>query len=120
MPPKVMKQVRLEDFDFMKFALMVIGPGLDPSIRPAKRIRTTHHASSRVKTLTDHDVDNYTIFDVIMPLPGRDVAYPSGTLGEKYREYLRMDGLDPDNFTRKQRLVNLVPEWHCKLISFPL
>ena len=38
-----------------------------------------------------------------MPLPGTDVAYPGGTLGEKYREFLRVDGLDPENFTRKQR-----------------
>ena len=45
----------------------------------------------------------YSIFDVIMPLPGTDVAYPGGTLGEKYREFLRVDGLDPENFTRKQR-----------------
>ena len=32
-----------------------------------------------------------------MPLPGKDVAFPGGTLGERYREFLRMDGLDPDN-----------------------
>jgi len=38
-----------------------------------------------------------------MPLPGTDVAYPGGTLGEKYRQFLRMDGLDPDNWVRKQR-----------------
>lgn len=38
-----------------------------------------------------------------MPLPGRDVAYPGGKLGERYREFLRVDGLDPDNFVRKQR-----------------
>jgi tRNA pseudouridine13 synthase len=56
-----------------------------------------------VRTLTEDDVDNYTIFDVIMPLPGTDVAYPGGKLGERYREFLRMDGLDPDNFVRKQR-----------------
>lgn len=57
----------------------------------------------RIKTLTEEDLDKYTIFDVIMPLPGTDVAYPGGPLGEKYREYLRMDGLDPENFVRKQR-----------------
>lgn len=59
----------------------------------------------RVKTLTEEDLDKYTIFDVIMPLPGTDVAYPGGQLGDRYREFLRMDGLDPDNFVRKQRYV---------------
>ena len=57
----------------------------------------------RAKTLTAEDLGNYSVFDVVMPLPGRDVAYPGGPLGERYREFLRVDGLDPDNFTRKQK-----------------
>ena len=57
----------------------------------------------RVRTLTEDDLHRYTIFDVIMPLPGTDVAYPGGALGEKFRQFLRMDGLDPDNWVRKQR-----------------
>jgi tRNA pseudouridine13 synthase len=57
----------------------------------------------RIKTLTEDELDRYTIFDVIMPLPGTDVAYPGGPLGERYREYLRMDGLDPENWVRKQK-----------------
>jgi tRNA pseudouridine13 synthase len=56
-----------------------------------------------VKILTADDVDSYSIFDVIVPLPGRDVAYPGGELGGKYRQFLILDGLDPDNFDRKQR-----------------
>ncbi|KAF8529043.1 tRNA pseudouridine synthase D [Hysterangium stoloniferum] len=57
----------------------------------------------RIKVLGPDDLQDYTIFDVIMPLPGTDVAYPEGPLGEKYREFMRLDGLDPDNFQRKQR-----------------
>ncbi|KAJ8086756.1 multisubstrate pseudouridine synthase 7 [Marasmius tenuissimus] len=57
----------------------------------------------RIKTLTEEDLKNYTIFDVIMPLPGTDVAYPGGKLGERYKEFLEMDGLDPNNFVRKQK-----------------
>ena len=56
-----------------------------------------------MKTLTTDDAHKYSIFDVIMPLPGRDVEYPGGPLGERYREFLKRDGLDPDNFIRKQR-----------------
>ena len=40
-----------------------------------------------------------------MPLPGRDVSFPGGKLGERYREFLIADGLDPDNFIRKQKYV---------------
>jgi tRNA pseudouridine13 synthase len=56
-----------------------------------------------VKTLTEEDVDKYSIFDVVMPLPGNDVAFPEGELGKKYREYLLRDGLNPDNFQRPQK-----------------
>lgn len=38
-----------------------------------------------------------------MPLPGKDVAYPGGVLGERYREFLKLDGLDPDNFSSKHK-----------------
>jgi tRNA pseudouridine13 synthase len=61
------------------------------------------YRAPRVRSLTEEDLHKFTIFDVIMPLPGTDVAYPGGKLGEKYREFLRMDGLDPENFVRKQR-----------------
>jgi tRNA pseudouridine13 synthase len=58
-----------------------------------------------VKTLATEDLDKYTIFDVIMPLPGRDVDYPGGALGERYQELIRTDGLDPSNWTRPQKFV---------------
>ncbi|KAI0796737.1 pseudouridine synthase [Abortiporus biennis] len=61
----------------------------------------------KTKVLTEADLDKYTIFDVIMPLPGRDVAFPGGALGEKYRAFLVTDGLDPDNFERKQKEYSL-------------
>ncbi|OCB90878.1 tRNA pseudouridine synthase D [Sanghuangporus baumii] len=72
----------------------------------------------RVKTLTEEDVDKYTIFDVIMPLPGKDVAYPGGALGERYRDFLRMDGLDPDNLSSKHKDYNLTGTYR-KIILKP-
>ncbi|KAL5487840.1 PUS7 [Sanghuangporus weigelae] len=72
----------------------------------------------RVKTLTEEDVDKYTIFDVLMPLPGKDVAYPGGALGERYRDFLRMDGLDPDNLSSKHKDYNLTGTYR-KIILKP-
>ncbi|EJD01227.1 tRNA pseudouridine synthase D [Fomitiporia mediterranea MF3/22] len=72
----------------------------------------------QVKTLSEEDVDKYTIFDVIMPLPGKDVAYPGGALGERYREFLKMDGLDPDNFSSKHKDYNLTGAYR-KIILKP-
>lgn len=70
-----------------------------PGGRPAKKI----WVAPKVKTLAEEDLNKYTIFDVIMPLPGIDVAFPGGKLGDRYREFLTTDGLDPNNFHRKQR-----------------
>lgn len=80
--------------------------------------RTKSWNSPRVQTLTEDDLDKYSIFDVIMPLPGTDVAYPGGKLGERYREYLKLDGLDPDNFVRKQKEYTLGGSYR-KILQLP-
>jgi tRNA pseudouridine13 synthase len=76
--------------------------GADDNVATSKKSRKPYQPP-KVVTLTESNVNNYNIFDVVMPLPGTDVAYPGGELGERYRNFLRMDGLDPDNFVRKQR-----------------
>ncbi|ESK96111.1 pseudouridine synthase [Moniliophthora roreri MCA 2997] len=78
-------------------------PNEQISNRQRKKQSRKPWSPPRVKTLTDEDLGNYSIFDVIMPLPGTDVAYPGGELGERYKEFLEMDGLDPNNFVRKQK-----------------
>lgn len=75
----------------------------DPSSSRSRKRSRKPWVAPRIKTLTEEDLGKYTIFDVIMPLPGTDVAYPGGALGERYRDFLRMDGLDPENFVRKQK-----------------
>lgn len=99
----------VEDDDVEEFGryLFYIYPGrptaeLCLNMSGSSKSRKPYRAP-RVRSLTEENLHKYTIFDVIMPLPGTDVAYPGGKLGEKYREFLRMDGLDPDNFVRKQR-----------------
>ncbi|KAJ3789478.1 pseudouridine synthase [Lentinula aff. detonsa] len=73
------------------------------SNRARKKLSRKPWSPPQVKTLTEEVLDKYTMLDVIMPLPGTDVAYPGGQLGDRYREFLKMDGLDPDNFVRKQK-----------------
>ncbi|CAE6473498.1 unnamed protein product [Rhizoctonia solani] len=60
-------------------------------------------APRKVKILVEEDLPRYSMFDIVMPLPGTDVAYPGGELGNMYREFLRLDGLDPDDFKHKQK-----------------
>uniref|UniRef100_UPI00402BBB46 pseudouridylate synthase 7 homolog n=1 Tax=Arvicanthis niloticus TaxID=61156 RepID=UPI00402BBB46 len=47
--------------------------------------------------IEDGDVNNYSIHDVVMPLPGFDVIYPKHKISEAYREMLAADNLDIDN-----------------------
>ena len=82
-------------------------PGGTPANKPSKRSRKPWEAP-RVKVLTEANIDQYSIFDVIMPLPGRDVSFPGSSLGERYKEFLKVDGLDPENFERKQKCVLVV------------
>jgi tRNA pseudouridine13 synthase len=56
-----------------------------------------------VKVLTEIDTSTFSIFDVVMPLPGKDVEMPGGPIGKLYREFLVKDGLDPDKYDRKQK-----------------
>lgn len=45
----------------------------------------------------------FTIHDVVLPLPGHDVVYPDNQLKDYYRQIMANDGLDIDNMRRKVR-----------------
>jgi tRNA pseudouridine13 synthase len=78
-----------------------------PVDESTKGWRPSHQTSSSqdVKQLSEEDISNYTIHDVIMPLPGWNIDYPAGDIGELYTKILHADGLDPKNMRRDQRYV---------------
>uniref|UniRef100_A0A8D3A302 Pseudouridylate synthase 7 homolog n=1 Tax=Scophthalmus maximus TaxID=52904 RepID=A0A8D3A302_SCOMX len=51
--------------------------------------------------LTAEEAESRSIHDIVMPLPGYDVIYPTHHVGEGYRELLTADGLDLDNMRHK-------------------
>ncbi|KAM4619370.1 LOW QUALITY PROTEIN: pseudouridylate synthase 7 homolog [Polymixia lowei] len=51
--------------------------------------------------LSAEEAENHSIHDIVMPLPGFDVIYPSHHVGKGYREMLTVDGLDIDNMRHK-------------------
>ncbi|EPQ05659.1 Pseudouridylate synthase 7 like protein [Myotis brandtii] len=53
--------------------------------------------------IEEEDVNNYSIHDVVMPLPGFDVIYPKHKISDSYREMLTADNLDIDNMRHKIR-----------------
>ena len=57
-----------------------------------------HQALQRVKVLTEADVGNYSINDVLIPIAGSEVHYPEGGwMEQRYREMLAEDGLEPSD-----------------------
>lgn len=61
-----------------------------------------------VKVLsTPEECANYTIHDVVLPLPGHSVEYPKNAMFDKYKEMMAKDGLDPLDMRRKVKYVQL-------------
>ncbi|XP_059916356.1 pseudouridylate synthase 7 homolog [Gadus macrocephalus] len=51
--------------------------------------------------LSAEEAKGLSIHDIVMPLPGYDVIYPSHHVGKGYREMLTADGLDIDTMRHK-------------------
>ncbi|CAJ0912526.1 5384_t:CDS:2, partial [Entrophospora sp. SA101] len=54
----------------------------------------------KVKILKKEDLSNYTINDVVLPLPGYSVIYPDNIIFDKYKELMYRDKLDPRSMRR--------------------
>ncbi|WWD22862.1 hypothetical protein CI109_107357 [Kwoniella shandongensis] len=85
--------------------------------KPIRKWQTS--SSPDVKQLIEEDLPNYSIFDVVVPLPGFDVEYPGGAIGELYEKMLKADGLDPHRMRREQREYSL-PGSYRRMVSRPL
>lgn len=63
----------------------------------------------------------YTVFDVVLPLPGFDVVYPENEMTEFYKRFMGSEqggGLDPFDMRRKWKDVSLSGSYR-KLLSRP-
>lgn len=75
----------------------------------------------RVRSLSPDEASSgrYTIYDVVLPLPGFDVVYPASEIGTFYEEFMGRDengGLDPHKMRRMRREFSL-PGRYRKLMN---
>ncbi|KAK4230786.1 putative pseudouridine synthase [Podospora fimiseda] len=64
-------------------------------------------AEAYALTAEDLATNQYTIFDVVLPLAGYDVLYPQNDVGKFYIEFMSKDGIDPREMRRKNREFSL-------------
>ena len=50
--------------------------------------------------VTEENIGQFTIFDVVLPTPGHDVRYPHNELMQCYTDLMAEDGLDPSSMQR--------------------
>lgn len=74
----------------------------------------------KVKPLTESDIqsENYTIYDVILPLPGYDITYPDNIVNSWYEEFLEKYGLSSQSLKHNVKTYSM-PGAYRKLLLKP-
>ncbi|KAK5644034.1 hypothetical protein RI129_007879 [Pyrocoelia pectoralis] len=79
---------------------------LVPSIEESETEELTQ-TGTEVKVLTESDLSTYTIYDVVLPLPGYDITYPDNEVKNWYKEILEENGLTLEVSKQKVKTYNL-------------
>ena len=65
----------------------------------------------------EQDINHFTIHDLVLPLPGHQVTYPSN-MEEEYISFMAQDGFNPREMSRKVREISL-PGFYRHVYALP-
>lgn len=68
---------------------------------PEQEVESRFQAMARPLTEEDLTIGSFTIYDIILPLPGYDIKYPTNELGTTYQELLAQDDLTSEKLKNK-------------------
>ncbi|KAI9596487.1 pseudouridine synthase [Syncephalis fuscata] len=71
-----------------------------------------------VVTITAENIHLYTTKDIVLPLPGHHIEYPSNEIGQFITTLMEKDGLDPLNMERKVDFISL-PGSYRRVFAIP-
>ena len=84
----------------------IVRPAADDSATSAEDA----FVQARPLTAAEATGDQFSIFDIVLPMPGFDVEYPPNAIGQFYRDFMaseRGGGLDPHNMRRSWKDASL-------------
>ncbi|XP_057372369.2 pseudouridylate synthase 7 homolog, partial [Daphnia carinata] len=61
----------------------------------------------KVMFIDENNIHKYTVYDVVLPLPGYHTVYPANQIAFWYQELLQADGLTDADFSRSFMMFNL-------------
>ncbi|ORX55365.1 tRNA pseudouridine synthase D [Piromyces finnis] len=76
------------------------------------------HNKEKPDIITSENIDKYTIYDVVLPMPGHDIIYPENEIKNYYEDLLKKDDIDP----KDMKIINkeyFLPGSYRKLIVKP-
>jgi len=82
---------------------------VEPTAESTVEVEVESKFLTMVRPLTTEDVANktFTIYDIVLPLPGFDIRYPTNEIGSTYVELLAKDDLTSEKLKGKQNVFSL-------------
>jgi len=72
-----------------------------------------------IVTKQEADEGKYSIWDVVLPLPGSSVQYPAHVIKDKYREFMAADSIDGTSFQGAKLKELCLPGGYRKILALP-